>query len=234
MDFTRARTWTQKLIPSIKRLVSISNDCLFCHFTTKSNSLICDTCQQDLDCFEQGYDLLQHNPKASGRVFDQYIDGINIVAKYQPPFSHVLPQFKFHQQIKHAKWLGHLMKSSLQHTLWQKPDLIIPIPLHAKRLAHRGYNQAELLSHFVDRKKLKNDVLMRVKYTNAQSELTRRERIHNLKHAFDCEQDLSGKTILLVDDVLTTGSTLNEAAKVLKQKGATTVYVAVVAIREFD
>lgn len=100
-------------------------------------------------------------------------------------------------------------------------DYIVPVPLHRKRFAERGFNQAEIIAKILSQTigiKFLN-ILERDRPTRQQAKLNRQERIKNTKDAFICKEPISGK-FLLVDDVFTTGSTLQECARVLYQAGA--------------
>ena len=117
-------------------------------------------------------------------------------------------------------------------------DFIFPVPLHIKRLRQRGYNQALLLARsffYKEKNKIKNDILVRCRNTPPQTGLNGVERRKNLRNAF-CVRDqktVSGKNILLVDDVFTTGTTINECARVLIKAGAGNVDVLTLArVRE--
>jgi ComF family protein len=107
-------------------------------------------------------------------------------------------------------------------------DLIIPVPLHTKRLRFRGFNQALLLAqqiHEAYRIPLSYDNLLRVRATQPQVELSGEQRIMNVAGAFDLRDPgmLADKLALLVDDVFTTGATMNECAAVLKNAGASQI-----------
>ncbi|MBF0104438.1 MAG: ComF family protein [Deltaproteobacteria bacterium] len=113
-------------------------------------------------------------------------------------------------------------------------DIIIPVPLHVNRLRSRGYNQSLVLARVFGKllcRKVGPRVLKRVKDTPTQTGLDRRQREQNLKKAFGIsgKHDVGGKKILLVDDVHTTGVTLNAAASVLKSFGAGEVYALTLA-----
>ena len=97
-------------------------------------------------------------------------------------------------------------------------DLIVPIPIHWSRRCVRGFNQAEVLCGSLS--KVDRDVLSRIRRTKPQVQLSREARMHNLIGAFRARDQVEGKTILLVDDVLTSGETARECAKALKQAGA--------------
>lgn len=108
------------------------------------------------------------------------------------------------------------------------PELIIPVPLHAKRLKSRGFNQALVLARFLfpaQRKRIAPHLLIRIRSTEPQTTLSGRERRQNLTGAFAVRHPdrIRGRHLLLVDDVFTTGTTLNECAKVLMGHGAARV-----------
>ncbi len=110
----------------------------------------------------------------------------------------------------------------------EAPELIIPVPLHAKRLKARGFNQALVLARFLfpqQRKRIAPRLLIRTRWTEPQTTLSGRERRLNLGGAFVVRhpERICGRHVLLVDDVFTTGTTLNECAKVLKEHGAARV-----------
>lgn len=112
-------------------------------------------------------------------------------------------------------------------------DLVVPVPLHRRRLRSRGYNQAERIASPISRalgRPLQPRVLGRVRVTGTQTGLSRRERIANVRGAFAAHRvDCSGARILLVDDVITTGATVRECARVLRAAGASHVHVAAAA-----
>jgi ComF family protein len=118
-----------------------------------------------------------------------------------------------------------------------KPDLVLPVPLHIKRLRRRGFNQASLLavSFFPEeKKKIKNTILFRKRETVPQTGLNGSLRRKNIKNAFFVEapEQVKGKNIVLIDDVFTTGTTVNECAKVLVKAGAKQVDVLTLARAE--
>jgi len=127
---------------------------------------------------------------------------------------------------------GSLLKFDFEY------DLIIPIPLHKKRKRERGFNQSEILANKLleefKMRRYKTELnivdLKRIRYTSQQIHLGGKEREKNLKNAFKWVGDsLLSKSILLIDDVYTTGTTLNESAKILKNRGATRVDCLVIA-----
>jgi len=159
---------------------------------------------------------------------------------FEGPPREAIHRYKYQGQSSLANLLAQELADFLvcncNDTL-QTPDcdLITPVPLHRWRAYRRGYNQSELLA---DQLSLKIDVpakvlLRRVKPTRPQVELDRGQRAENVKNAFQIETThaelIKAKTILLIDDVCTTGATLRECAKALKKGGAAAVYALTVA-----
>lgn len=117
---------------------------------------------------------------------------------------------------------------------FQRLDVIVPVPLHKRRLRSRGFNQALLLAELLAhewRLPLERRALRRVRWTEPQITLTAAERRENVRGAFAVADNVAvaGKCVLLVDDVLTTGSTVEECARTLKRSGAVGVAVVTVA-----
>jgi len=134
-----------------------------------------------------------------------------------------------------APWLGNLLADARQSELARLPRdaWIVPVPLHWWRRLQRGYNQAEALAKGLSRSlDLRvRQPLRRIKATDRLAHKTASERMDAMRHAFRARLDpgLKGRTILLVDDILTTGATCGAAARALKQAGAKRVIVAVLA-----
>lgn len=122
-------------------------------------------------------------------------------------------------------------------TYWQDvhlpTDVIVTVPLHARRLRQRGYNQAALLARELGRGvglPVLENALIRVRDTSPQVDLNAKERKENVRGAFHCPDDrLAGKNVLLVDDVYTTGATLEACSMALKQRGVRTVWALTLA-----
>ena len=155
---------------------------------------------------------------------------------YLPPLQDAICAFKYRGKFSLAKPLGALMAGALPTEL--DVDLIVPVPLHPARLRAREFNQSLLLADQLARH-LKKPVfanhLVRVLPTDPQTTLTRQERLRNLRKAFSVKQPeaLAGGRVLLVDDVFTTGTTLNECAKVLVKSGTQSI-TAVTLARTID
>ncbi len=147
--------------------------------------------------------------------------------------------FKYHEKAHLAEPLGFLLLCVFMRYFKDKSiDYILPVPLHIKRMRQRGFNQAWLLikkwpfwaeSAGVDfsRHKIAKNLIIRKKYTMPQTGMNKKERKQNIKGAFyvSDSQKIKAKNILLVDDVFTTGSTVEECAKTLMDSGAKGVYI---------
>ncbi len=160
-------------------------------------------------------------------------DGFFFYGPYHGPLGALIREYKFKSRLGLSMLLGTFLVQAYTRHAPHPPDLIIPIPLHKGRLTHRGYNQslepARALARAVSRP-LVPKALIRNRPTTPQTRLKARERERNLKGAFTADQKLvRGKTILLIDDIITTGTTLKESARTLKRAGAAGVDVLVLA-----
>jgi competence protein ComFC len=147
----------------------------------------------------------------------------------------IVHEFKYGRQIhlRHlvARWLHAALDD--ERLCGRRFDVLVPVPLHPARQRERGFNQASLLAELLSVQisiRVK-PLLERTRYTTTQTALDRSERMENLHNAFRLRKNANvrGLSVLLVDDVLTTGSTLNECARVLKRAGAFSVHAATAA-----
>ena len=126
------------------------------------------------------------------------------------------------------------MKKYKHFLLDCQPDLIIPIPLHIRKRRQRGFNQSYIIAREISlliSVPVRSNILKRVRYTNPQKRLDHKRRKANLYDAFRVKGDLyKVKTVLLIDDIYTTGNTMDEAARKLKMAGVKNVYFITVSI----
>lgn len=160
---------------------------------------------------------------------------------YEGGLRDLIHMLKYQQVRPAANVLGRMLAeviAGLEPSFREDKVLMIPVPLHRSKLRQRGFNQAELVAHLAlklsssrDRYLLCSDGLERVRETQSQTGLTRHQRRENLRGAFRVKhpEQVSGREILLVDDVFTTGTTASECARILRRAGATRVWVATVA-----
>jgi ComF family protein len=147
----------------------------------------------------------------------------------------IVHEFKYGRQIhlRHlvARWLHAALDD--ERLCGRRFDVVVPVPLHPARQRERGFNQASLLAELLSAQTAipPKPLLERTRYTTTQTALDRSERMENLHNAFRLRKNANvrGLRVLLVDDVLTTGSTLNECARILKRAGAFSVHAATAA-----
>ena len=145
---------------------------------------------------------------------------------FSPQVRALVHAFKYADQAYLSDFLSDMMYCHFyDYTDLSESELIIPVPLHAKKAKTRGYNQAELLAESLAQKlclPLSKQVLKRVRNTPSQTKLGREDRLKNMSDAFECVigEKIKGKVVLLIDDVATTGATLEGCAAALKKAGA--------------
>ncbi|WP_306463974.1 ComF family protein [Nitrosospira sp. NpAV] len=199
--------------------------CLLCGIP--SNGDLCASC----------HDSLPHLPFHHCRVCALPVTGSGICGSclanppafdctiaalsYAFPVDALVHSLKYQANLPMALVLANLLLARINKD--SLPDFIVPMPLHTVRLRERGFNQALEIGRRVAKQcgiPLLPDICQRIKDTASQAELPWKEREKNIRGAFTCEVDLCGKRIAMLDDVMTTGATLNELAKVLRKHGA--------------
>ncbi|HEY5714737.1 MAG TPA: ComF family protein [Candidatus Gracilibacteria bacterium] len=170
----------------------------------------------------------QDFPRApENQVQYQYLDQIYARTKYYHPVTEkIVEYFKFRQYQSLAPIMAQLINEQFPKDFIQAQDIFIPIPLHWRRWLFRGYNQSLILAKAIQKFYPQNEInhsLRRVRYTSQQARLNRDARHQNLAGAFAWRGDQVPKSVILIDDVVASGSTLEAAARVLKQAGVQTV-----------
>jgi ComF family protein len=200
----------------------------FCFGCQKEGSYLCQDCLTILEI-----------SSVHQKYSTKYLKDLYFALPYQKALiKNLIQKFKYEPFIKElAETLSLIIITHFQ-LLDKKPNfsdfILIPIPLNEKRLRWRGFNQAEEISKELSKSlklPLVSDCLFRIKNTFPQIELDGKERKENVKNVFYCQKikKIFGKKILLVDDVYTTGATMEEAARVLKEAGAKEIIGLVVA-----
>jgi len=153
---------------------------------------------------------------------------------YHEPVTKLISSLKFNGTLTGLTTLAQLAQSAPKISDLSEPNIILPVPLHIKRLRERKFNQALVIAHACfpnNRHKIIGNFLLRHRATSPQTSLSGAERRKNLTGAFSLRnpEQVEDKTILLVDDVFTTGSTVGECAKVLRKAGAKRIEVFTLA-----
>lgn len=165
--------------------------------------------------------------------------------KVAPPFDRCIAAFryeaavpslvsgaKFHGQLNRLRLLGYCLAETISAQQVRRPDALIPVPLHPRRLRERGYNQALEIARVLSRElvlPVNSHSCARIAYTPHQSGLAAGIRRRNLRGAFVAPASLHGEHLVIIDDVVTTGSTVTELSRVLLRAGARQVDVWTVA-----
>lgn len=149
---------------------------------------------------------------------------------YAFPVDRLIQALKYGHQLAVAPWAAAALARCIADT--DEIDHLIPLPLHPERLRTRGFNQAGVVAGYLEKHldiPVDRSSLIRSRPTQPQAALPHRERSRNVRGAFECRCDFSGQRLLLIDDVLTTGATARECARVLRLHGAADVRLAVIA-----
>ena len=175
-------------------------------------------------------------PTPTGEVCGHCLTQPPLFTRTTAVFGYAFPLDKLIQGMKYGEQLAlaHAFAKKLVQRIDKSnlPDYVIAMPLHPAKLRERGFNQSLLLAATVARElklELLPDACQRVRDTPPQSALPWKERKKNVRNAFCCDMDLTGKRIVLLDDVLTTGASLNALAEAVSKKGAIQISAWVVA-----
>lgn len=182
------------------------------------SSVWCQACLTNIVAVRQ-ISLSVHNLK--------WLDTCQTVTDYNGQVQRLIRDMKFRRITRRASKLRYLLDCGITPDCYYNIDAVVPVPLHPDRLKERGFNQTALIfkSWAIRRNLIWLDALARITPTLPQWELTLKERRKNIKGAFTVTRPelVAGKSILLVDDIFTSGLTMDECAKVLKKAGARTV-----------
>jgi len=189
--------------------------CLFCGLRSKTDLMVCETC----------YETLPFSPKHT--ALSEQIP-VYTLFQYESPISDLIKQLKFHENLMVAHFFAECWIKFFKENESLLPDCFIPMPLHKKRLQSRGFNQAleitkPIANYFnipIDKKSC-----VRIKNTKPQSELSALDREKNMKNAFQCHYQVPPKHVSIIDDVITTGTTLITLIDLLKAQGVDSITV---------
>lgn len=150
-------------------------------------------------------------------------DATTVLADYAPPLDHLVTALKFRRQLALARALGEALSRLLAAAPTDRSVLVTAVPLGRQRLLERGFNQSQLVAQVLARRlglAAPRLLLRRRRDTPPQAGLSLDNRQQNLRDAFECVAEVEGRIVWLVDDVMTTGATLDACARALKQAGA--------------
>ncbi|MBT8380423.1 MAG: ComF family protein [Ignavibacteria bacterium] len=199
--------------------------------------LICSTCFDDIPPADPDRIEIEFERKFERSNFVQ--DFLSAyVYESDGTLHNIIHSLKYNKKFRLGILLGNKLAETVKgiNNKW-RIDLILAIPLHHLKKAERGFNQSDfIVKGMANSLKIpySNKVLKRIRFTESQTKLNLSERAQNVSGAFQVRQKkkINGRNILLVDDVITTGATINECAKVLIENGANKVYSSSIAIAE--
>jgi ComF family protein len=233
MDVTRFRAGL------IRRLVSTVYPprCVLCGSPGSSDMDICEVCYRDLPwigsaCTQCAIPLAKSSGDdlKCGRCLKKpplYDHGVSLFS-YEKQTVTLIHQLKFNEKLANSRLLGNMLADAIEKKAVELPDVILPVPLYKKRLRQRGYNQStELARPVANRLDLPLDLqsVIRVRDTQSQTGLDKKQRRKNMRAAFEVIEPLHVKHVAIIDDVVTTTSTVNELARILKRAGVMRVDV---------
>ncbi|MDD2499145.1 MAG: ComF family protein [Desulfitobacteriaceae bacterium] len=231
----------------LKGLIFPRHRCLLCRSDKKPDAAgLCESCRHHLLGLRDGWTacqscatFLQSGKKLCANCrnvsTEFWFDTARAALPYEGEVRKCLHLFKYRGKSSLARFLGSLMLEAIQNDdRFHCPDRVVPVPLHPAKLKERGYNQAGLLAEEIARGlglPLDSNLLVRQINTPSQTGLAKNARVKNLVGAFMLKENwkIRHKRILLVDDIYTTGATVNACAQILKKGGADYVYVAAAA-----
>ena len=211
-------------------------DCLVCGERAAEHAL-CASCLAELPRRPPGACAVCALPSLNGGPCGQCLrqpsayDATRAVFDYAFPVDQLVQSLKYGSQLSVARFFAREI-CALADSILPDAHLIVPMPLHARRLAERGFNQAVEIARLLSQSSglpMELARVRKVRDTPAQASLGREDRIVNQHGAFACDLALEGQHVLVVDDVMTTGASLNELARCLKRQGASRVTNLLVA-----
>ncbi|MEW6330529.1 MAG: ComF family protein [Pseudomonadota bacterium] len=214
--------------------------CLLCLARAPGGKDLCAACDQSLPRLQAGCPRCGAPGAATGtdavcgecQRHPPAYDATRAVFRYAAPVDRLIQHLKYHGRLELSRVLGGYLARHLLASNEPLPDVLLPVPLHVSRLRQRGYNQSLEIARFVGgelRIPLDRQSAQRVRATTPQMELPRDQRRRNVHGAFEINGAFNGKRVAIVDDVMTSGHTVNALAECLRKSGAKEVRVWVVA-----
>jgi ComF family protein len=228
--------YRQKISNQCARLYSnlMPTPCLLCG-KGNAHSCLCNDCIINLPRLRHACPLcaspLNHNAMCGQCLHNPPEQDASIsIFQYQAPIDRLITDLKYRDKLFLSRFFAQQMAKQVKDR--PLPQLLIPIPLHKKRLRYRGYNQSMELARYLSKQlsiPVDNNILIRIRDTAPQASLPFSERKKNIKRAFDVNNVNIPNHIALIDDVLTTGHTAAVAAKALRQAGVNTIELWTIA-----
>lgn len=209
--------------------------CFFCQ--TKANDVWCNSCEQDFirettRCPVCARKNTQNHICGNCLKQPPFFVSTEILFNYEYPTNQLIKAFKFNNRPELARCFANRLAKKLVRNNTLFPDTVIAVPLHRKRQRERGYNQSLEIARLLSKQlglKTNGSLCSRIKNTDPQSTLPMKIRRKNVKGAFCLNESQIPKHIAIVDDVITTGSTINELARLFKKAGCQRIDIWAIA-----
>jgi ComF family protein len=214
----------------------------------RDESFACKECWQSLSILPASFcpycrcyfgsdeSKVEHVCPCLDRPEERSILAVRSLGAFDDSYQKLIHRFKYDKRVPLGRRLAkRLAQRLVQGNDFVNCDLVIPVPLHRARRRERGFNQSQVLAEGISETTnvpLAGDILKRKKNTKDQTHLNAQERAENVRDAFTVTDaaNLDGKNVILVDDVMTTGATLNECARILREAGAARIIAATLAV----
>jgi len=205
-------------------------NCTICHSVLQTEErVVCEKCWQQIPRVDSQKDIvaeIQHSLK-SPIFFTQ----VYPIWQFEGPIQQIIHLLKYQNYQILARRMGEFMAEKISALPISVQDIVlIPVPLHKTRVRERGYNQSHLLCEYIASRlsiRFTDGILIRNRYTQSQTKLDAANRQKNVQEAFQvvAPDHVNGKMVILVDDVITTGATMNACASALSKSGASEIYL---------
>lgn len=206
-----------------------------CASCGREGAWLCDPCARSVAWMEEQACPFCHDQASGWRTCRacaarHWLDGAWAVARYEKPVTCLVQAMKFQGVMGVSRALPSLLSGRVVMAR-ERDAMLVPVPIHRRRRAERGFNQSGVIARCLEAELglTAMQPLVRTRHTGPQVGKERAERLSNLRGAIRCSQGMKNKNIILVDDVLTTGATLDECARALKRRGAASVTAIVLA-----
>ncbi len=212
--------------------------CLLCAHNTKRPEQICIQCESllpwiQISCIQCAAPIIKSDITYCGSCLSNPsdIDHTTCIFTYTQPIRHWVKLYKYHDQLHFKRLFSYWMAKTTNHRR-NNIDLIIPVPIHTKKQRQRGYNQCDLIGKEIASKlniEYSRNTLIKNINTPPQTSLKKKERERNIHNSFSVKKDINQLRIAVVEDVITTGSTIRSISKILKKNGAARVEIWAIA-----
>jgi len=212
--------------------------CIICQDKSHADIQLCQNCIDDLPKIQKQCGCcalpIQEPHEYCGKCLSQSYSFTKIQSPflYQGQIKNLLSQFKFHGKLVEGRILAQLLCEYILNIKDSKPDLLIPAPLHYKKLRERKFNQSAEIAGYLSKQlniPWDSHSLKKIKTTKSQNSLNRKQRLSNVKGCFTFNKRQDYQHIAIIDDVVTTGATAEAMAKAIKKKGINNIEIWAIA-----